>query len=158
MDTTADDIKFDKNNYCNYCSDFIKNYQPNKTKKKVFKEKSLLIKLVNECKKNGLGKKYDCIIGVSGGVDSSWTLIEAKKLGLRPLAVHLDNGWNAELAQNNIFNLIDKLDVDLFTHVVDWEEYRSLMQSFFDADALDIDILNDNGMLATNYNQAKKII
>ena len=156
MDTTANNIKFDKNNYCNYCSDFLKKYPPNKTKKKVFRDKSLLLKLVNECKKNGHGKKYDCIIGLSGGIDSSWTLIEVKRLGLRPLAVHFDNGWNAELAQNNIFNLIDKLDVDLHTHVCDWEEYRSLMQSFFDADVLDLEVLNDNGMLATNYMQAKK--
>ena len=81
--------------------------------------------------------------------------MQVLKLGLRPLAVHMDNGWNSELAQNNIFNLVDKLDVDLYTHVIEWNEYRNLMQSFFDADVLDVELLYDNAMLAVNYNQAK---
>ena len=94
-------------------------------------------------------------MGLSGGLDSSWTLVKVVELGLRPLAVHMDNGWNSELAQNNIFNLVDKLDVDLYTHVIEWHEYRNLMQSFFDADVLDVELLYDNAMIAVNYNQAK---
>ena len=69
-------------------------------------------------------------MGVSGGVDSSWVLKKVIDFGLRPLAVHMDNGWNSELAQNNISNLVKTLNIDLYTHVIDWEEYRNLMQSF----------------------------
>ena len=83
-----------------------------------------LERFVKAVKKSGRGKTYDCIVGVSGGVDSSWTLAEVKRLGLRPLAVHMDNGWNSELAQNNIANLVQGLSLDLYTHVIDWEEYR----------------------------------
>ena len=107
-------------------------------------------------KADGRGKKYDCIIGLSGGVDSSWALYLAVKLGLRPLAVHMDNGWDTELAQNNIRNLVQKLGVDLHTHVIDWDEYRELMQAFFKADVIDVELLYDNAMLAVNYRQARK--
>ena len=112
--------------------------------------------LVAQVKTSGKSKPYDCIVGVSGGVDSSWTLVEVKRLGLRPLAVHMDNGWNSELAQNNIANLVRELHVDLFTYVIDWEEYRDLMQAFFDADVIDVELLYDNAMLAVNYQQAAK--
>lgn len=111
---------------------------------------------VAKVKAEGKGKQYDCIIGVSGGVDSSWVLVQAVKLGLRPLAVHMDNGWNSELAQNNIANLVRGLGVDLYTHVIDWNEYKALMQAFFDANVIDIELLYDNAMLAVNYQQAKK--
>ena len=89
-------------------------------------------------------------------MDSSWVLVKAKQAGLNPLCVHMDNGWNSELAQNNIANLVHKLDVDLYTHVIRWEEYRALMQAFFNADVVDIELLYDNAMLAVNYEQAKK--
>src|SRR5690606_7007577 len=79
-----------------------------------------------------------------------------KELGLRPLAVHMDNGWNSELAQSNIANLVQQLGVDLYTHVVDWPEYRALMQAFFDSDVIDVELLYDNAMLAVNYEQALK--
>jgi N-acetyl sugar amidotransferase len=111
---------------------------------------------VVKVKAEGKGKPYDCIIGVSGGVDSSWVLVQAVKLGLRPLAVHMDNGWNSELAQNNIANLVRILGVDLYTHVIDWNEYKKLMQAFFDANVIDIELLYDNAMLAVNYQQAAK--
>jgi N-acetyl sugar amidotransferase len=109
---------------------------------------------VEEVKRKGRGRKYDCVVGVSGGVDSSWALVQAVDHGLRPLAVHMDNGWNSELAQNNIANLIQKLGVDLYTHVINWGEYRALMQAFFDADVIDVELLYDNAMLAVNYQQA----
>ncbi len=89
-------------------------------------------------------------------MDSSYTLVKVKELGLRPLAVHMDNGWDSELAANNIKNLVQGLGVDLYTHVIDWDEYRDLMQAFFDADVIDIELLYDNAMLAVNYQQAKK--
>jgi hypothetical protein len=89
-------------------------------------------------------------------VDSSWALVQAVRLGLRPLAVHMDNGWDSELAANNIANLIEKLDVDLYTYVIEWTEYRQLMQAFFDADVIDVELLYDNAMLAVCYEQAAK--
>ncbi|WP_268753271.1 N-acetyl sugar amidotransferase [Dethiosulfovibrio salsuginis] len=155
MDTTARDISFDDNGVCNYCTEFL-----SRSSKVLFKEpearKKELDAFVAKVKKDGKGKPYDCIIGVSGGVDSSWVLVKAIELGLRPLAVHMDNGWNSELAQNNISNLVQKLGVDLYTHVINWEEYKGLMQAFFDADVIDIELLYDNAMLAVNYRMAAK--
>jgi N-acetyl sugar amidotransferase len=155
MDSRASDIKFDSNGVCNYCTDFLKNTAHILKKDPAIQKKELDI-FVEKVKRNGKGKRYDCIVGVSGGVDSSWALVHAKELGLRPLAVHMDNGWNSELAQNNIENLVRGLGVDLYTHVIDWDEYRNLMQSFFDADVLDVELLYDNAMLAVIYELAAK--
>jgi len=155
MDETAPNIIIDESGICNFCKDFINNAESIYFDNYEIKNKKLNI-LINQIKLNGKNNKYDCIVGVSGGVDSSWVLVEAIKKGLRPLAVHMDNGWNSELAQNNIANLISKLGVDLFTYVIDWEEYRSLMQSFFDADVVDVELLYDNAMLKVNYMLAKK--
>ena len=107
-------------------------------------------------KSSGKGKQYDCVIGLSGGADSSWSLYQAVQYGLRPLAVHMDNGWDSELAQQNIENLVRKLGVDLYTHVIDWDEYRKLQQAFFDADVIDVELLYDNAMFAVNYQMASK--
>lgn len=155
MDTSAPEIVFDESGVCNYCTEFFQRYrrlldiQPSQRAWE-------LQQFVNEVKKSGKGKRYDCVIGVSGGVDSCWVLVQAVEHGLRPLAVHMDNGWNSELAQNNIANLIRRLGVDLYTHVIDWGEYRNLMQAFFDADVIDIELLYDNAMLAVNYQQAAR--
>jgi len=155
MDTSAKDIRFDSNGICNYCQDFeqllktmpLSNPQQRQTE---------LQRLVEKVRQDGKGKPYDCIVGLSGGVDSAYTLLKVKELGLRPLAVHMDNGWDSELAANNIQQLIQGLGVDLYTHVIDWEEYRDLMQAFFDADVIDVELLYDNAMLAVNYNLACK--
>jgi len=135
---------------CNYCDAMI---NANKQELLTEHERNSFIENV---KSSGKNKPYDCIIGLSGGLDSSYALHLAVKEGLRPLAVHMDNGWNSELAQNNIANLVSALDVDLYTHVIDWDEYREMMQSFFDADVIDIELLYDNAMLAVNYQLAKK--
>jgi len=153
MDTSAKDIHFDKNGICNYCSDLLASSH------RLFsitptERESELAKFVAKVIKEGRGKRYDCVIGVSGGVDSSWALVKALNLGLRPLAVHMDNGWNSELSQNNIANLVRGLGVDLYTHVIDWQEYRRLMQAFFDANVVDVELLYDNAMQAVNYRQA----
>lgn len=153
MDERVVDITFDEEGICNYCSEFLQ-----RSGGLIFEDaeprQSRLDSFVHRIKATGQGKRYDCVIGVSGGVDSSWALVQAVRLGLRPLAVHMDNGWNSELAQNNIANLVQKLNVDLYTHVVDWPEYRALMQAFFDADVIDIELLYDNAMLKVNYQQA----
>lgn len=155
MDTSVNDIHFDDEGVCNYCSEFMAR-SGNILEKSPDLNKIELDILVKKIKDNGKRKKYDCIVGVSGGVDSSWVLVKVVELGLRPLAVHMDNGWNSELAQNNISNLINKLNIDLYTHVVNWVEYKNLMQSFFDADVIDVELLYDNAMLAVNYQLARK--
>lgn len=155
MDTSAPDIHFDAQGVCNFCSEFL-----GKSSHILFKDESQRAEereaLIAGIKKAGRGKRYDCVIGLSGGVDSAWTLYMAVKSGLRPLAVHMDNGWNSELAQSNIENLVRKLGIDLYTHVIDWHEYRKLMQAFFDADVIDVELLYDNAMLAVNYQQAAR--
>ena len=150
MDTTTSKIVFDENGFCNFCSDFI--VRQNNTEKTI----SDLDKLISEIKSDGKNKKYDCIVGVSGGVDSCFALIRAVECGLRPLAVHMDNGWNSELAQNNISNLIRSLNVDLHTHVINWEEYKNLQEAFLKANVIDIELLYDNAMAAVNYKLANK--
>lgn len=154
MDTSATNITFDVNGVCNFCTEFLErtSYIIHEESEK---KEGRLYSLVDSIKKDGKGKEYDCIVGVSGGVDSSWALVKVVELGLRPLPVHMDNGWNSELAQNNISNLVQSLNLHLYTHVIDWEEYRALMQAFFDANVIDIELLYDNAMLAVCYQQAR---
>ena len=155
MDTSASDITFDDYNVCNYCSGFLER-SGHILGKDPDQRQQELDAFVAKVKTLGKGKQYDCVMGVSGGIDSSWALVQAKRLGLRPLAVHMDNGWNSELAQSNIANLVRGLGVDLYTHVIDWTEYRNLMQAFFDSDVIDVELLYDNAMLAVNYQQAAR--
>ena len=100
--------------------------------------------------------KYDAIVGVSGGVDSSYVLVKAAEMGIRCLAVHLDNGWNSEIAIRNIQNIVSKLGVPLITHVIDWEEYKAVQKSFINENVLDVELIMDNAMLKLNYSLAKK--
>ena len=155
MNESANDIHFDEFGQCNYCTDMLNklaNFQPSKPETLKIKFENFLSRV----KKSGKDKRYDCIVGVSGGADSAYVLYLAKQYGLRPLAVHMDNGWNSELAVNNIENLVRKLGVDLYTYVINWQEYRALQQAFFDADVIDIELLYDNAMLAVNYQLAAK--
>lgn len=155
MDSSVPNISFDAAGVCNYCSEYLEQCHHVLYERPEVKQTKLL-ELVAKVKQQGAGKKYDCIIGVSGGVDSSWVLVQAVKLGLRPLAVHMDNGWNSELAQHNIATLVQRLGVDLHTTVIDWHEYRKLMQAFFDADVIDVELLYDNAALAVNYREAAR--
>ena len=150
MDTTANDISFDSNGQCNYCKNFQKKLND------LNQKRQNLVSFVEKIKIGGRNKNYDCIIGLSGGVDSCYALHKAIEIGLKPLVVHMDNGWNSELAQSNIENLVKKLNVDLFTYVIDWSEYKNMMESFFSADVIDIELLMDNAMLGINYQQASK--
>lgn len=152
MDSTASDIVFDDDGTCNYCTEFLEKMRRFQSEHPDIDAD--LSRLVSQIKEKGRGKKYDCIVGVSGGVDSSYTLYLTVKLGLRPLAVHLDNGWNSELATHNIVNLVRKLDVDLYTHVINWDENRDLQNSFIKAHVVDIEMLMDNAMQALLYKQA----
>lgn len=155
MDTSVANVVINEDGNCNLCTEFLHRYMNLVGKSQI--QDSICHDFIEKVKKDGKKRKYDCIVGVSGGVDSSWALVKAVELGLRPLAVHMDNGWNSELAQSNITNLLERLDVDLYTHVIEWEEYKKLMQAFFDAGVIDIELLYDNAMLAVNYNLAKEI-
>jgi N-acetyl sugar amidotransferase len=155
IDSHAADVTFDDEGNCNYCTNMLAKldaYQPASAEVLAAK----LDSFIDKVRRDGAGKRYDCIVGVSGGADSAYALYLAKKHGLRPLAVHMDNGWNSELAVNNIENLVRKLGVDLYTHVVEWREYRALQQAFFEADVIDVELLYDNAMLAVNYGLAKR--
>jgi len=149
MDSTAIDIIFNSNGFCNFCSDFLTAQNNNNNYNN-------LSKFIEKIKIDGKNKKYDCIVGVSGGVDSCFALLKAVENNLRPLAVHMDNGWNSELAQNNISNLIRTLKVDLHTHVINWEEYRNFQKAFLEANVIDIELLYDNAMMSVNYRLANK--
>lgn len=152
MDTTDPNIKFDKNGVCHYVKYYEKNIKNNL---KEFNEKNLL----NICKKIKQSKKgkYDCILGISGGIDSAYLLYVTKKqLGLNPLAVHIDAGWNSELAVQNIEELINKLNVDLYTHVINWEEMKDLQLAFLKSNVANQDIPQDHCFFAFLHKLALK--
>lgn len=154
MDISAPDISFDAQGKCNFCTEYLATVSQLRQTK--IPNESALEQLVRDIKNRGTGKRYDCIVGISGGVDSSWVLVKAVELGLRPLAVHMDNGWNSNLSVSNISNLIEALDVDLFTYVIDWDEYRGLMEAFFKADVVDVELLYDNALHEVCFREARK--
>ena len=140
MDDTVKGITFDENGECTFCK--IHDDLENKFPLNEGTPERLQL-LVEKIKKDGKGKKYDCIVGVSGGRDSTYTLYNAVNLGLRPLAVHFDNGWNSEIAVQNIKNATKILGIDLHTHVADWEEFKDLQRSFLFASVPDAEIPTD---------------
>jgi N-acetyl sugar amidotransferase len=149
MDTTDTEIKFDENGFCNHCSDFFKNahlhtYQGNESDKK-------LQSVVDKIKRRGRNKEYDCLIGISGGVDSSYVTYCSKELGLRPLIVHFDNGWDSELSIKNIENVVKKLEFEYQTYVVDWEEFKDVQIAFLKASVIDMETPTDHAFLAALY-------
>ena len=154
MDTSDPNIVFDKYGICNHCNRQIlwKSNEFSKIQKKEI--------LDNEVKKiKLLGKKsdYDCLIGLSGGVDSSYVAYyTVKKLGLRPLAVHLDNGWNSEISVQNIKNIVETLGIDLYTHVINWSEFKDMQRAFIFAGVVDIELLTDNAIMGVLFNQSRK--
>jgi N-acetyl sugar amidotransferase len=115
-----------------------------------------LAEMVRRIKADGRGKPYDCILGVSGGVDSSYLALLAKQHGLRVLAVHFDNGWNSELAVMNIEGIISRLGFDLHTLVVDWAEFRDLQRAYLKASVVDVEALTDHAIIATMHRLAAK--
>lgn len=155
MDTSDPQIKFDENGVCNHC----RNCQE-LLKKYVFTGKEgeqRLQAIVAKVKKLGRNKEYDCIIGVSGGVDSTYNAYIVKKLGLRPLAVHLDNGWDSELAVCNIERTLKKLGIDLYTHVIEWDEFRDLQLAYFKSSVLDLEVPTDHAITAILFNTANRM-
>ena len=153
MDDTAPGFVPMGDEGCNFCLDYLNKKKQLETS--IQSDRSLE-RLIDDIKKSKSKSNYNCIIGLSGGVDSSWVLVKAKQAGLNPLCVHMDNGWNSELAQQNIENLVKSQNVDYITHVINWHEYRQLMEAFFKADVLDVELLYDNAMFAVNYKYAQK--
>lgn len=155
MDTTDPDIQFDVRGICNHCLSYDRII-----KEAVFTGEDGRRKLdaiVTDIKKNGANQKYDCVIGVSGGVDSTFVAYKVKELGLRPLAVHLDNGWDSELAVKNIENTLTKLDIELYTYVIDWTEFKDIQLSFLKASTPDAEIPSDHAIVASIYQAAEKL-
>jgi N-acetyl sugar amidotransferase len=154
MDTSDPAITFDADGICNHCTGYLANVR--RFLLPAAERGAALARLVEEIRAAGRGHDYDCIIGVSGGVDSSYVAWKVKELGLRPLAVHLDNGWNAELAVGNIKRLLERLGIDLYTVVLDWEEFRDLQLAFLRAGVPDCEIPTDHAIVATMHGQARR--
>lgn len=155
MDTSDLEISFDERGVCNHCQHFEFRNKTDKVSDADAPQR--LTSLVEKIKKAGEGKPYDCIIGISGGVDSTYVAYLAKKiLGLRPLAIHFDNGWNSELAVRNIEYCLKRLNIDLSTFVIDWEEFRDLQLSFIKASVHNLEIPTDHAINALLFETAAK--
>jgi len=150
MDTTDSAITFDAKGVCDHCQTFYTKIKPNWHTDE--RGRAELDKLVAKIKEAGEGNDFDCIIGVSGGIDSSYlTWLAKHEMGLRPLVFHVDAGWNSQEAVNNIEKLIEHLDLDLYTHVIDWEEMRDLQLAYFKSGVSHIDTPQDHAFFATMY-------
>jgi N-acetyl sugar amidotransferase len=155
MDSTDSQIVFDEAGVCDHCygfkQDVLPNWHPNERGKAMFR------KLVTRIKAAGQGKPFDCIMGMSGGLDSSYLLhLAVSEFGLRPLVFHVDGGWNTDIAVNNIQVIVDKLGLDLYTEVINWQEMRDFQLAFFKAGVPHLDIPQDHAFVATLYHFAHK--
>lgn len=151
MDTSDSNIAFDERGWCDYCNNYYRNILPHWHTDE--RGAALLQPVIDRIKREGKGKSHDCLIGISGGVDSSYlTYVAVEKLGLRPLMFHVDAGWNSQQAVNNIERLIDSLGLDLHTYVVDWREMRDLQLAFFKAQVPHLDTPQDHAFFAALYN------
>ncbi|WP_298314768.1 N-acetyl sugar amidotransferase [uncultured Aquimarina sp.] len=154
MDTTDPEIVFDEKGNCNHCNDAQERAKtmwfPNEEGERKLKA------IAEEIKRTQKNKEYDCIIGLSGGVDSSYLAYKVVQLGLRPLVIHIDCGWNSELAVKNVENIVKKLNLDLHTHVVDWQEMKDLQLAYFKANVANQDVPQDHAIFAALYSYAVK--
>ena len=155
MDTTDSKITFNNEGICDHCQTFYKDIKPKwDTGEKAHQE---LLKIVDKIKKEGKNKDFDCIMGMSGGIDSSYLLYMMKeKYNLRPLVFHVDAGWNSQIAVNNIERLVDGLNLDLYTEVINWEEMKDLQLAYFKSGVPHIDTPQDHAFFATMYRFASK--
>lgn len=155
MDTSDPSIAFDENGICDHCIDFRTNVEPSWNTGT--QGRGQLEAIVQSIKNAGKGKDFDCLLGLSGGVDSSYMLhLMVTEFGLRPLVFHVDAGWNSELAVHNINVLIDKLGLDLYTEVINWEEMRDFQIAWLKSGVPHIDIPQDHAFIATLYKFADK--
>src|SRR6266567_187769 len=154
MDISDPEITFDEEGHCNHCQ---RAEALRKTKVPTYTEGEFrLDRIVSRIKDTGRGRPYDCIVGVSGGVDSTYAAHTVRKLGLRALAVHFDNGWNSELAVQNIERTLHHLEIPLHTHVVDWEEFRDLQLAFLRASVPDAELPTDHAIGALLHDTAAR--
>lgn len=150
MDTTDPKIAFDENGVCDHCRSFREHTLPNWHTGA--RGKAELDRMIERIRENGKSRDFDCIIGMSGGIDSSYLVYAAKEmLGLRPLVFHVDAGWNSQIAVNNIERIVDGLGLDLYTEVIDWEEMKDLQLAFFKSGVPHIDTPQDHAFFATMY-------
>ncbi len=154
MDTTDPEIEFDPHGVCSHCRHYQALAQRHLRQGPDGERE--LARLAEEIRRQGRGADYDCVMGVSGGVDSTFVAYTAKRLGLRPLAVHMDNGWDSELAVANIERVLKRLNIDLYTHVLDWEEFRDLQLTFLKASVPDAEIPTDHAIGAVIYATAAR--
>jgi len=153
LDSGVPGIQFDAQGVCDFCkihNEMEKEFPLNEL------GQQKLNQLIDKIKARGKNKKYDCVAGISGGTDSTYNLYMAKKMALRPLAVHFDNGWNSDIAINNMRNAVTKLGVDLKTITCDWEEFKDLQISFLKASVPDVERTTDIAIFSTLYRVAAK--
>lgn len=150
MDGTAEELVLDEKGVCNFCHDaqrelaLAKQNQPN------------FLKIIQQIKKDGRGRDYDCLIGLSGGVDSSTALVELVSWGLRPMTYSLDNGYNDPLADNNVQKLVEKLKVPFYRYRIDYQKFRELQAAFLKAGLINVEIPTDHILMATAFEMAKE--
>ena len=154
MDTTAEEISFDQEGVCSFCHYFDTTVKSTLERAKTKEGRRLLEEIVRKIKESGKNKPYDSILGISGGTDSSYLAHLAVSLGLRPLAVHVDTGWNTPESEANIHKLVEKLGLDLEIFVVDWEEMKDLQLAFYKASVKNCEIPQDHAFLAVLYKKA----
>jgi N-acetyl sugar amidotransferase len=155
MDTSDFNISFDEKGVCDHCNTYRDKILP--LWKKGLGRDEALASLIGAIKKDGADRDFDCIMGMSGGIDSSYLLyVMAHQYGLRPLVFHVDAGWNSQIAVNNIERLIDGLGLDLYTEVINWEEIKDLQLAFFKSGVPHIDVPQDHAFFATLYKFASE--
>lgn len=155
MDTTDQKIAFDEKGVCDHCNNFYRSILPHwHTDERGRRD---LQRAIDEIKRDGVGKDFDCIIGMSGGIDSSYlTYLAKEQLDLRPLVFHVDAGWNSQIAVNNIEKIVEKLGLELFTEVIDWKEMQDLQLAYFKSGVPHIDTPQDHAFFATMYKFAEQ--
>ena len=153
MDTSDSNITFDANGRCDYCNNYYANILPNWHPDE--RGRREIMEVADKIRREGKDRDHDCIIGISGGVDSSYvTCLAVEKLGLRPLIFHVDAGWNSQQSVNNIEKIVDGLGLDLHTEVVNWEEMKDLQRAFFRAQVPHLDTPQDHAFFGALYNFA----
>ena len=148
MDTTDKEIIFDENGICNHCKSAQEKLKKRNFYLDIEAKEKLLVRKINEIKEKGKNKQYDCVIGISGGVDSTFVAYKVKKLGLRPFIFHLDNGWNSKTADKNIENISKRFGIKIHRYEVNWNEFKDLQMSFLKASVPDLEIPTDHALLA----------
>ena len=154
LDTSDPFITFNKEGHCNHCTDYF-NRIKNLTYRGEISDK-ILAEMVSEIKQSGKGKKYDCVVGISGGVDSCYVVYKMKELGLNPLAVHMDNGWNSEIAAQNIHSVCKKMGVNYESFVLNWREFKDLQLSFLKSSIVELEIPTDIAIQGALHQTAAK--